>query len=134
MHRYLIRYLGINTYIVCVQALRAQHPVAARLASCSSNPAGARRVLRTTLARTSGKRPASGPGLGYRPLATASTVDVGTDDPYPERDRLLFGSLHLVGGALLHTTRVAQRLEQRHCVGQRGRLDHDCQRQAWGLG
>ena len=95
----------------------------------SANPAGTRRLLRTTLARTSGKQPASAPGLGYRPLATASTVDVGTNEPYPERDRLLFGSLYLVGGALLHTTRVAPAAaDQRLCVGQRGRFDPDCQR------
>jgi hypothetical protein len=90
-------------------------------ASC----AGTRRFLRT-VARTSGKSPAVAHGLGYRPLATSVVEDVAINEPYPERDRLLFGSLHLVGGALLHTTRLP--VDISGCSTEYGKLNFNCQR------
>ena len=41
-------------------------------------------------------------------------------------DRLLFGSLHLVGGALLHTTRTP--VDQSICGQEYGKLNFDCER------
>ena len=83
------------------------------------------------VARASDKQPARAPGLGYRPLATAAIEDVAVNEPYPERDRLLFGSLRLVGGALLHSTRKA--VDTSPCGDKYGGLDFDCKRWERGL-
>ncbi len=80
--------------------------------------------------RASDKQPAKASGLGYRPLATSAVEDVAINEPYPERDRLLFGSLRLVGGALLHSTRKP--VDMSPCGAKHGGLDFDCKRCARG--